>query len=99
MSSPDPLAGIHAAVNRVLHDDPSAEPFLPEQRITLVAALTAYTAGSAYANHLDDTGTLAVGKRADLAVLDHDPFAVPPEEIGESRVVATYVDGKEVFTA
>ena len=97
VTSPDPLWGIHVAVNRVLPGD-DAEPFLPEQRLDLVAALTAYTAGSAYVNHLDDTGTLAVGNRADLAVLDRDPFAAPVEEIAEARVVATYIDGVEVFS-
>ena len=53
--------------------------FLPEQAIDLATSLTAYTAGSAWVNHLDgDTGTIEVGKYADLAVLDRDPFAGPP---------------------
>ena len=98
VTSPDPLEGIHVAVNRVLPGD-DGEPFLPEQGLDLAAALTAYTAGSAYVNHLDDTGPLAVGNRADLAVLDRDPFSAPVEEIAETRVVATYVDGVEVFSA
>jgi predicted amidohydrolase YtcJ len=99
VSSPDPLAAISVAVNRVLPEQAGrAEPFLPEQRIDLASALTAYTAGSAYVNHLDDCGTLAVGQRADLAVLDRDPFAGPPDEIAAARVVATYVDGAEVFS-
>ena len=45
--------------------------------------MRAYTEGSAYVNHLDDaTGRLGVGLLADLAVLDRDPFAGPPDEIG-----------------
>ena len=39
-----------------------AEAFLPEQRLDLASALAAYTSGSAYVNHLDDTGTIAVGQ-------------------------------------
>ena len=67
---------------------------------TSATALTAYTAGSAWVNHLDDrTGRLAAGLLADLAVLDRDPFAGPPEEIGTARVVATYLAGETVFRA
>ena len=51
-------------------------------------------------NHLDDvTGRLEVGLLADLAVLDRDPFAGPADEIGSTRVVATYVEGRSVFRA
>jgi predicted amidohydrolase YtcJ len=98
VSSPNPIEGIHVAVNRVR---PTGEgpPFLPEQRLDLATALAAYTAGSAYANHLDDTGTIRVGALADLAVLDRDPFAGPVEEIAATRVVRTYVGGRLVFAA
>ena len=44
-------------------------------------ALAAYTAGSAYVNHLDETGAVEPGYLADLVVLDRDPFAGPPGEI------------------
>jgi predicted amidohydrolase YtcJ len=43
------------------------------------------------------TGTLEVGKAADLIVLDHDLFEVPAMEIGRSRVLLTLLDGREVF--
>ncbi|NBE52604.1 amidohydrolase [Streptomyces boluensis] len=99
VSSPDPLEGMHVAVNRVLPDAPSGTGvFLPEQRVDLGAALAAYTAGSAYVNHLDDvTGTLAPGYYADFAVLDRDPFAGPAEEIGTTRVEQTFVGGQRVY--
>lgn len=96
VSSPDPIQGIHVAVNRVLPGT-GREPFLPGQRLSLEVALEAYTAGSAYVNHLDDTGRIAPGFRADLAVLDRDPFAGPAEEIGATRVAMTFVDGVRVF--
>ncbi|MFJ8061503.1 amidohydrolase [Streptomyces sp. NPDC096142] len=98
VSSPDPLQGIHVAVNRV-EPGGTGPVFLPGERVDLAAALTAYTAGSAYANHLDDTGRVAVGALADLVVLDRDPFDVPPEEIGTTRVALTYVGGEEVYAA
>ncbi|GAA3038025.1 amidohydrolase [Streptomyces glomeratus] len=98
VSSPDPLHGIHVAVNRVLPGG-SAPAFLPAERIGLTTALTAYTAGSAYVNHLDDTGRISPGALADLVVLDRDPYAGPPEEIGGTGVALTYVGGERVFTA
>ncbi|WP_328675823.1 amidohydrolase [Streptomyces sp. NBC_00343] len=98
VSSPDPLQGIHVAVNRV-EPGGTGPVFLPGERLDLAAAITAYTAGSAYANHLDETGRIAEGALADLVVLDRDPFAAPPEEIGESQVALTYVGGTEVYAA
>jgi predicted amidohydrolase YtcJ len=100
VSSPDPLAGIHVAVNRTVHGEAGragSEPFLPEQAITVEAAFTAYTSGSAFVNHLDDTGVLAPGALADLAVLDRDPFLGEPGEIAATSVVSTWVDGRRVF--
>lgn len=99
VSSPDPLAGIHVAVNRVAPDAAGAEVFLPGERIGLAAALTAYTAGSAHVNHLDDTGRVRVGALADLVVLDRDPFDRPLAEIAEANVALTYAGGARVYAA
>jgi hypothetical protein len=100
VSSPNPLWGMHVAVNR---QQPAAlgevrEPFLPEQAISLDSALAAYTEGAAFVNHLDDTGRVEVGRSADLVVLDRDIFAAPAEEIADAQVDATYVDGRCVFS-
>lgn len=101
VSSPDPFQAVHVAVNRIAPDAPENTPeFLPEQRLDLGTALAAYTAGSAYVNHLDDiTGSITVGKSADLVVLDRDPFAGPPEEIAATRVLETFVEGRRVHAA
>ncbi|MFC1433254.1 amidohydrolase [Streptacidiphilus sp. N1-3] len=98
VSSPDPLQGIHVAVNRRGHGE-ERPVFLPGQRLDLATALTAYTAGSAHVNHHDRTGTIRVGALADLAVLDRDPFAGPPEQIGATGVARTYVGGEQVWAA
>jgi predicted amidohydrolase YtcJ len=100
VSSPNPLWGIHVAVNRELppqEADRQYDAFLPEQALDLASAVTAYTAGSAYINHRDDAGVLAVGNVADLAVLDRDIFAAPSEEISLANVVATFVSGAQVY--
>ncbi|WP_427165090.1 amidohydrolase [Streptomyces sp. C1-1] len=99
VSSPDPLQGVHVAVNRLAPDSDGAPVFLPAERIGLTEALTAYTAGSAYVNHLDDTGRVRVGQLADLVMLDRDPFAAPPQEIGRTRVAMTFVGGEAVYAA
>ncbi|CAA9357927.1 MAG: Exoenzymes regulatory protein AepA precursor [uncultured Nocardioidaceae bacterium] len=101
VTSPNPLLGIHVAVNRTAYREPGragSEPFLPEQALSIEQAFAAYTSGSAFVNHLDHTGTLEAGQLADLAVLDRDPFEEDPAEIAAARVVATYVEGRAVFT-
>ncbi|WP_396657188.1 amidohydrolase [Microbacterium sp.] len=103
VSTPNPMAAIHTAVNRTAareYAEGDYEPFLPEQAIDLATSLAAYTAGSAWVNHLDHvTGTIEVGKYADLAVLDRDPFAGPAAEIGDTRVLQTFVEGERVYAA
>jgi len=102
VSSPDPLEQIHVAVNRAASPGcrPGArdEPFLPEQAITVTEALSAFTSGVAYVNHAEDvTGVLAAGRRADIAVLDQDVFAIPARDIGATSVVMTVADGTVVY--
>ena len=100
VSTPDPLAEMELAVNRVAdYDRGRPRPaFLPEQRIGLLDALAAFTMGTAYVNHQDrDTGSIEVGKAADLAVLDRDLFDRAAGAIGETRCVATFVDGVAVY--
>ncbi len=99
VSSPNPLWGIHVAANRSVPPEAGEvlEPFLAEQSLDVEAALVAYTAGSAYVNHLDDTGHIRVGAAADLAVLDRDILSGPVDEVGAAVVDATYVDGQLVY--
>jgi predicted amidohydrolase YtcJ len=99
VSTPNPLEAIHVAVNRWAYGEEGpagSEPFLPEQSIGLETAFAAYTSGSAWVNHRDDAGTVAGGQVADLVVLDRDPFAGDPAEIGSAQVVSTWVDGVPV---
>ncbi|MFJ2032515.1 amidohydrolase [Streptosporangium sp. NPDC087985] len=104
VSNPDPIQGMHVAVNRTepgssVHADyPTAQtPFLPGQSLDLATILTAYTAGSAWINHDDDAGTITPGNRADLVVLDRDPFAEPQGDIWRTEVAMTFVGGEQVY--
>jgi predicted amidohydrolase YtcJ len=73
--------------------------YVPEERITVLDAVRAYTQGSAFAAFSDkQVGTLEVGKLADLAVLSQDIFSVPLESIGKTQVVTTMVGGKVVYS-
>ncbi len=100
VSSPDVFLQSEVAVTRVGREAPDAEPLLPEESISLDEAIRAYTMGSAYVNHQDDvTGSIEVGKYADLAVVDRNVFAPDAGPIGDARVVLTLVEGEEVFSS
>jgi hypothetical protein len=100
ISSADPLLGIEVAVTRTDPEDRDAEPFIPEEALEPEVALRAATLGSAFVNRLDeDTGTIEVGKLADLVVLDHDPFDPALGGPADARVRMTLVEGEVVFEA
>ena len=97
VSTANPLREIEVAVRRVDPGDPDGEPFLPDERVDLPAALDAFTSGSAYALRLEaETGSVTPGKLADLAVLDRDPFDPAAGPIAGARVLATLVEGEPV---
>jgi predicted amidohydrolase YtcJ len=71
----------------------------PSQAMPREAMFYAYTRNSARAMNLDSIGTIAAGKRADLALLDRDVLTVSPEEMRETKVLWTMVAGKMVYRA
>ena len=105
VSSPNPVWGIHVAVNRTSppeypYGHMSDEPFLPGERLDVRTALDGYTINSAYVNHLDaTTGSIEVDKEADLVVLDRDLLSLPAEEISSATVQLTLVGGERVYAA
>ena len=100
VAPPTPLEGIKAAVTRQTLDGQQPNGFVPQEKITVEQALRAYTAGSAYAAFLDrDLGVIAVGKLADLVVLDRDLTRIPPATIDQAVVKTTIVGGQIVFGA
>jgi predicted amidohydrolase YtcJ len=101
VSSPDPLRGVHVAVNRSLPataDGTGGDPFLPAQRIGLVPALAAYTSGSARVNGLEQrAGAIRVGLDADFAIIDADLSVLPAGEICDASVQQTWVRGQLAY--
>ena len=97
----DPLAGIHAAVTRRRADgSPGTDGWRPEQKLTVDQAVHAYTMGAAYAaGRESELGSVSVGKRADLTVLDGDIFSMDPHEIRNVKVAATILGGTVEYSA
>ena len=96
VSTFDAFEAMEHAVTRSLGR--GAKPLLPEQSVPLTVMVDAYTINAAYALRQEKTtGSLEPGKRADFIVLDRDIFAIDPFELHATRVLATYLDGRELL--
>ena len=80
-------------------DDPTYLLNLNE-RLDVMSMIKGFTANAAY-SILEDkvTGTLEVGKSADLVVIDQDLFSIDPLKISDTKVLSTYFKGKPVYHA
>lgn len=98
VESPDPFAGLAAAISRT---GPDGQPFggwFPGQAISREAALAAYTATGAYAGFGESRfGELKPGLRADFLVIDRDPLIAAPDALRATRVLQTWVGGERVY--
>ena len=94
----DVMRGIYCAVTRRDMEGQPAGGWLPGQALSTAQAVWGYTAGGAYACHAEHLrGSLAVGKLADMAVLERDIFTIPPDEIKDVRVDMTILNGAVVY--
>ncbi|KAH7920922.1 amidohydrolase 3 [Leucogyrophana mollusca] len=97
----NPLAGFYAAITRLSPDGRSphgSEGWFPEQRLTRLEALRGMTIDPAYASFTEDTlGSLVPGKRADYVVLSQDIMTIPADQILNTQVYATVIDGQPVY--
>ena len=92
-------------------EDPPAEPaqdpvtgegpvLNENERVSLATMIDAYTINGAWLMHQEDrVGSIEVGKRADIVVLDRNLFAILADQISEARVLFTLLDGVAVYTA
>lgn len=100
VESPNPFYGLYSAVTREDHDGQPPGGWYPEQDMTLVEALRVFTLDAAYAEHEEKTlGTLEPGKWADFILIDHDIFKDAPSKIWDTKVLQTWVGGKQVYAA
>ena len=98
VEEPNPMFGFYAAITR---QDAQGQPpggWMPEQRLTRAEALHSFTAGAAYAAHLEnDLGMLRPGMLADLLVLSDDIMQVAPPRIRDARPLVTIRGGRVTF--
>jgi predicted amidohydrolase YtcJ len=93
-----PMWTIYAAVTRATLDGKNPEGWVPEQKLTAPEAVEAYTMGSAYAEFQEkEKGSITSGKLADFVILSDDIFHIPPAQIKNVKVEATYLGGKLVY--
>jgi len=99
VTSHRPLDGIETAVTRKLLGKKDGEPWCKSQCLTVEEAIIAYTINSAYVSHRETfTGSLEVGKKADIIVLNKDIFECDPSIIHKTQVSLTILDGKVVHS-
>ena len=100
VESPDPFAGLAAAITR---EDAKGDPlggWQPQERITREAALAGFTTGAAYAGFAEDKmGRLAPGYWADFLFVDRDPFFSTPGDLRATKVIETWIAGRRVWSA
>ena len=97
VTSYDPWLNVYGFATR---DTQMAGVLGPQHRISVADALRCYTVGSAAIlgmGHL--VGSLAEGKAADFICLDRDPLSASPEEVRDTQVKRTIVNGRQVFSA
>jgi predicted amidohydrolase YtcJ len=99
VSTPDPFQQVEVAVTRRAPGSSDGPVLLAAQGIDLQTALAAFTRGSAFVNHDDEAGSIEPGMRADVAVLDRNPFDGPADEIATTRVTMTLAAGRVVHDA
>ena len=92
----NPLRCMENAVTRTMWR--SDQLLSPEERVPAAAALRAVTIDAAWQCHSDhEVGSLEACKFADFLVLDKDPLAVAPEQLGSIQVLETWISGEQVF--
>ena len=100
VESPNPFYGLYSAITRQDHQGQPPGGWYPDQDMTPTEALRAFTLDTAYAQHAEKTmGTLEPGKWADFILIDHDILKDPASRIWNTKVLQTWVGGKQVYAA
>ena len=100
VTSMNPLEAIQVAVTRRDLTDGPGPAWLPEELADLPTMIAGYTINGAYLAYSEkETGSIEIGKAADLVVLNQNLFDTPIHLIHEVNVVSTFVDGREVYSA
>lgn len=95
----NPFHGLHAAITRQNAIEEPQQGWIPSEKVTRVQALKGFTIDAAYSGFQEKIiGSIEAGKKADFIVLDRDYFKVEEPLIRDTQVIATYVNGKQVYS-
>ncbi len=98
VSSMNPLPAIEVGITRRDSDAAAGPAWIPEERVDLETMIRLYTMGGALAGDLEEeSGSIAVGKSADLVVLDRNLFEIATTDISDARVRLTMLAGRIVY--
>lgn len=98
VSTANPFPQMETAITRKDADDDTDTSFIPEERIDLETAIVAFTINAAFVNKQEnETGSVEVGKLADLIVLDKNLFETEQDDISETKVLLTLFGGEPVY--
>jgi len=93
-----PLLGIYAAVTRRTTDGANPNGWFPEQKISVMEAIEAYTLSNAFAAFEEkEKGSIESGKLADLVVLKDNILTIDPLKIEDTQVDMTILGGQIVY--
>ena len=96
----NPWMGVESLVTRKDPRGITPGAFWPEQAVSLAEAIRIYTLNGARALRLEKRiGSIEPGKSAQLIVLDRNLFRVPASDIGKTRVLMTWFEGKLAYSA
>jgi hypothetical protein len=100
VSSLNPLDAMEVGIRRQDPDLPEEAPALnPQEAVDLATMIEGYTINGAYVMHQDnEVGSIEIGKRADLIVLDRNLFEIPTTEVNQAKVLLTLFNGQRVFS-
>lgn len=98
LPTPDPLIGLEGMVTRRNPTTDAPEALWPEQAITLEEAVRTATINGAKALNMEaETGSIEVGKSADIIILDENLFEIPADKISDAKIVETIFRGNTVY--
>lgn len=97
VESANPFFGLHAAITRQDHNNQPEGGWYANEAMTFTQALKSFTYDAAYAGHQEKlVGSLEVGKKADFIMIGYDIKNAPQENIWQTKVLQTWVDGKRL---
>lgn len=98
VSSMNPLEAMQVAVTRRGLDEGIGEAWHGEELVDLKTILAGYTINGAYVNFQEtESGSLEIGKAADLVIVDRNLFDITKPEIHKAKVLMTMLKGKEIY--